>query len=160
MELPGSNEIEQQLSTFLNTIDSLVLATVDGTGIPEASYAAYVEHEGSFYIFVSELASHTQNLRRTKTAGVIFTEKEPGHAFTRKRLTYNCQATVIGRNEPLFEAVLLQMEQQFGNLIITLRGLGDFHLYQLKPTKGQFVAGFGKAYEIDCSQQEIRHRTV
>ena len=157
----NANDIENQLDEFLNGIDSLMLATISGKGQPEASYAAYMEHERCFYIFVSELASHTQNLKQSGVASVMFMENEADvrHAFARKRLTCQCLATVVGRDEPLFETVMEQMEEQFGNLIATLRGLGDFHLIQLKPLTGNFVAGFGKAFEVDYSQDEgIRRR--
>ena len=158
---PSSQEIENKLEEFHHGIDSLMLATVNGEGLPEASYAAYVEYEGCFYIFVSELASHTKSLKQSGVAGVMFMENEADvrHAFARKRLTCQCQAAAVERNEPLFETVMQQMEERFGNLIVTLRGLGDFHLVQLKPLKGNFVAGFGKTYEVDYSQGgAIKHK--
>jgi len=155
-----NNGIEQQLEAFLQHIDALMLATVNGEGLPEASYAPYVEHDGCYYIFVSGLASHTTNLKQSGVAGVIFMDsKDDGQAHSRKRLSCHCDSTVIERSDVLFESVMQQMEEQFGKLIATLRGLNDFQLFKLNPVKGNFVTGFGKAFAIDFPPGGgIRHR--
>ena len=157
---PDIDDIEQQLSAFLHGINALMLATVNSEGTPEASYAPYVEHDGCYYIFISALASHTTNLRHSNAASVLFMNNhDDGHPFTRKRLSCHCRATAIERGDALFESILQLMEKQFGNLIATLRGLGDFQLFQLIPEKGNFVAGFGQAFDVDFPLGgDIRHR--
>lgn len=156
---PDLKEMEDQLNELRQGFDTLLMATVNEGGFPEASYAAYVEYGDSFYIFISELASHTNNLKRSGTASLMFIENEADadHAFGRKRLTYRCDAAEVMLDEERFEPVLQLMEERFGRLIATLRGLKDFQLFQIKPQSGQFVAGFGKAFEIDYSQGE-KHR--
>jgi len=158
-QTPEIKEIEIRLAEFLHDIDALVLATVDGEGQPEASHVPFVEHGDCFYIFVSELASHTRNLQQSGVGSVMFVESGGDHAFTRKRLTCRCRASVIERDAALFEFVMQLMEDRFGNLVATLRGLGDFHLVQLEPMSGNFVLGFGKAFEVDYSDgRRVRHR--
>lgn len=147
---PTKNEIELQLRKFLHGADALMLATVNGKGLPEASYAPYVEYDGCYYIFISELASHTANLKQSGVVSVMFMERnDDGHAFARKRLTCHCRASAINRGNSQFESIMQLLEKQFGNLIATLRGLKDFQLFQLDPVKGNFVAGFGQAFEVD-----------
>lgn len=155
-----NNDIKLQLDEFLLDIDSLMLATVNSEGHPEASYTPYVENNGCYYIFVSELASHTTNLKQSGIANVLFLENQyDGHAYTRKRLNCFCKVTVIDQVNTLFEARIQQMEEKFGKLITTLRGLNDFYLFQLSPVKGNFVAGFGQSFEIDFSSGGgIRHK--
>jgi len=155
-----TDDIEQQLNEFLNRINALMLSTVNGEGAPEASYAPYVEHDGCYYIFISGLASHTSNLRRAGVASALFMENHAdGHAFTRKRLSCHCKATTIERGDALFDSVLQLMEKQFGKLIETLRSLNDFQLFQLKPMRGNFVVGFGQAFEVEFPLGgDIRHR--
>jgi putative heme iron utilization protein len=46
--------------------DSLLMATVSDNGIPNASYAVYIQAMGNYYVFISELAAHTGNLRYNK----------------------------------------------------------------------------------------------
>lgn len=157
---PDLKIIEQQLDEFLHGIHALMLATVNAEGLPEASYTPYVMHEGCYYIFISQLATHTKNLNQSGVASVLFLEAdEDAQAYTRKRLSCQCNAKVIDRENALFETVLLKMEDKFGQLIKTLRGLGDFQLLELNPVKGNFVAGFGQAFEIDFPVGgNIRHR--
>jgi putative heme iron utilization protein len=158
--IPDKDDIEQQLHEFLDRTNGLVLATVNEGGFPEASYAPYLEVDGCFYIFVSGLASHTANLKRSGATSVLFMEtNDDGHAFTRKRLSCQCGATAVAREDGLFEQVMQLMENRFGNLIATLRSLQDFQLFQLKPSRGNFVAGFGRAFEIDFPLgMKIRHK--
>ncbi len=149
-DIPDKKNIERQLNGFLQDTHALMLATVNAEGLPEASYAPYVAHEGCYYIFISQLASHTANLQHSGVASVLLMNTEDsGQAFARKRLTCHCKATVIARQEALFESILRLMEERFGKLIRTLRELGDFNLFQLDPIKGNYVAGFGQAFEID-----------
>jgi putative heme iron utilization protein len=152
--------IQQELVEFLRGTQSLMLATVNQNGLPEASYAPYVQQDGCYYIFVSALASHTANLKYSGVASVLFTAShDDGHPHARKRLSCQCKASVIARQDALFEAIMQRMEQTFGKLIVTLRGLGDFQLIQLEPGQGNFVSGFGKAFDIDFPLgSEIRHK--
>ena len=159
-QIPENDDIKLQLEALFSDLDNLVLATVNSQGEAEASYAPFVEHENRYYLFVSALASHTSNLERTRAAGILFVDRQgTGNAFTRKRLSCQCQATPIKRSDPLFELVMKKMQQRFGALTNTLRGLADFQLFQLQPEKGNFVAGFGRAFEIDFPLgDEIRHK--
>ena len=158
---PIDNEdIQKQLQEFLLGIDALVLATVNTEGYPEASYTPFIEYNGCYYILVSELASHTRNLKQSAVASVIFIgNKEDSHAHTRQRLSCHCDAKLVERSNTDYEVVLQLMQRQFGKLIETLRGLSDFQLFQLKPVKGNFVAGFGQAFAVDFSAGgKVRHR--
>ena len=149
-QTPENDDIKLQIEALLSNLDNLMLATVNGQGEAEASYAPFVEHENCFYLFVSALASHTTNLEQIGIAGILFVDRQStGNAFSRKRLSCQCQATPIRHSDPLYELVMKKMQQRFGALITTLRGLADFQLFQLKPRKGNLVAGFGKAFEID-----------
>ena len=47
------------------------------------------------------------------------------------------------------------MEDRFGELLITLRSLSDFHLFRLSPKNGTFVMGFGQAFSISGKRMEI-----
>jgi len=126
----------------------------------EASYAPYVEHDGCYYILISGLASHTANLKKSGMASILFMDNcDNVHAFAQKRLTCHCTATAVTREGDLFASLMALMEESFGKLITTLRGLNDFQLFQLSPIKGNFVAGFGQAFEVDFPLGgDIRHK--
>ena len=158
--ITDKKEIERQLSSFIDRTSTLMLATVNDDGLPEASYAPYVEHDGCYYILISGLASHTANLKKSGMASILFMDNcDNVHAFAQKRLTCHCTATAVTREGDLFASLMALMEESFGKLITTLRGLNDFQLFQLSPIKGNFVAGFGQAFEVDFPLGgDIRHK--
>lgn len=156
-----NGEIQKKADLLCHGLETLLLATISDEGFPEISYASYVEDDNCFYIFISELASHTRNLLNNPIASVMFIEDEQkaDNAFARKRLTYRCEANQISRDNDRFKAQLKKMEQRFGSLVKTLSQLSDFHLFELKPVSGQFVEGFGKTYQIVYPGRQFRHVT-
>jgi heme iron utilization protein len=160
---PGAPDLQQvydDLMRFRADFSTLVMATCGSDGAPDASYAAYVEEGGDFYVYVSELSRHTRNLMETECVSVLFIEDEStaGHAFTRRRLTYRCRAEEVMRESSELDTILGRFEDRFGGLIATLRGLRDFHLFRLRPESACYVTGFAKAFAIDAVQLgEIRH---
>ena len=140
---------------------SVHLATCNASGEPEASYAAYVERDGHYYVYISELAAHTANLKDTGRCAALFIESEADakHLFARKRLTLQCTAVETPRGSPEFEAILDAFEDKFGHFMAMMRKLADFHLFKLTARHGNYVAGFAKAYSLDgTGLNEIRLR--
>ncbi|MEB3313462.1 MAG: pyridoxamine 5'-phosphate oxidase family protein [Cyanobacteriota bacterium] len=71
-------------------LKSLMLATVNPDGSPQASYAPYLmDADRQFYIFVSGLSAHTANLLRTGQASVLLIQDEgqSPQVFARQRLS-------------------------------------------------------------------------
>ncbi len=64
-----------------------------------------------FYIFISELASHTQNLRVNKHASIMFLrpETETRELFAREPITYKRKVTGIASGDAIFEQQLLSI---------------------------------------------------
>lgn len=136
---------------FLDSFRSLILATVDGEGMPDASYAPYVRDEAkNFYLLASELATHTANLMKTKRSSVLFIENEgeTSQIFGRKRLSFSCQVKEVDRECRQWTEIIGQMQAIHGEKVVTIASLADFHLFQLIPLRGRFVQGFGGIYEI------------
>lgn len=159
--MTSSLDIQQEAGNLRSGCETLLLSTVNSDGVPEISYAPYIEDEDRFYIFISGLAAHTKNLLDNSMASVMFIEEESQaeHAFSRKRLTYHCSATVILRDVARFDDLLDKFQSQFGNLIQTLRSLADFQLLELVPDNGRYVAGFGKSFEIEYPDNQYRQIT-
>ncbi|WP_404419125.1 HugZ family protein [Marinospirillum sp.] len=150
--------IKVDFSAFIQGAHSCTLATTSPEGGPEASYAPCIHHQGNFYIFVSELASHTRNLLDRPQASLLLTENQPRNLFACKRATLEITAQPIERDTPRWLAVLSEMETRLGNTVSVIRGLNDFHLLELQPQKASYVTGFGKAYELQGEQlQKISH---
>jgi putative heme iron utilization protein len=163
MEQPAIDldQVYQEFSQFHAPFQSLLMATVDSQGQPDSSYATYVEFEGSFYIYISELSAHTGNLMQHPGLSVLFIEDESsaGHIFARKRATYRCVASEIERGSESFEQVMDLFADRFGPFINkTMRHILDFHLFRLEPVKASYVQGFARAFDIHGEGlKEIRH---
>jgi putative heme iron utilization protein len=112
-----------------------------------------MEGDRVFYIFVSGLSNHTQNLKSTGKAGILLIEDEgqTQQIFARQRLMYDCSVDLIDRHDPQWTTWADQFKVRFGNLIDMLRQLPDFQIFRLTPQSGRFVVGFGAAYEVDAS---------
>lgn len=159
------NEITNEFRIFRDSFQSVQLATADERGKPEASYAPCIRDSKHIYVFVSELSRHTANLILNPQVSLLFIEPENGarQAFARRRLSYFAKVEEVARNSEPFARLLDNFQKQFGSIIDVLRGLKDFHLLKLVPQSGNYVAGFGKAFELAGDDlDELQHiaRTV
>lgn len=136
---------------FIDGFRSLFIASVDGQQGPGASYAPFVrDTAGSFYVFVSLLAEHTQNLIERPQAAVMLIEpeEEARQIFARRRVSFRCRVEEVRRDTDEAAERLRQFRDRFGEIMDVLGGLGDFRLLRLVPTDGRFVIGFGQAYRL------------
>ncbi len=155
------NDVMAEFRNFHHEFETLLMATCNAHGEPDASYAPYIEHLGNYYVYVSELATHTENLTSTGRCSVLFIENETAakHVFARRRVTLRCEAEDIPRDTQHFEQVLDLFVARFGKFMTMMRKLADFHLFRLQPQSGGYVAGFAQAYTLSGENlNEIRHR--
>ena len=155
------NAVMAECKTFPTQFHSLHLATCNAEGRPEASYAAYVEHDGCYYVYTSELSAHTANLAANGCCSVLFieSEAEAKNLFARRRLTLHCAVVECHRDAMAFEPLMDLFVAKFGNFMGMMRKLTDFHLYALRPQTGSYVSGFAQAYILEGDGLcEIRHR--
>jgi putative heme iron utilization protein len=145
---------EQLLSQNL----SLILATTDPDGSPLTSYSSFiVDERRQFYIFTSQLATHTANLQRTGQASVMLIEDEAAttQIFARQRLTFQSRASLIPRDSEEGQAALADYEARFGKMVDLLKSLPDFQLFKLQPHSGSLVIGFAQAYTLSGDRFEL-----
>ncbi len=158
---PKLEDILVECGRFRIEFATLMMATVSKEGVPEASYAPYVvDADGAFFVYISELSQHTDNLRNTPKASVLFIENEDqaAHLFARRRLTLRCNCMHVPRSDARWHELLDNFKDRFGELMDVLRELEDFHLYRLQPEAGTYVRGFAQAYELTGPDlQAIRH---
>lgn len=138
----------QTAITRLQQVKSLILSTVDEQGLPQASYAPFVEYDRCLYVLLSGLALHTQNLLKQKRANVMLIEDEAlaRNIFARARLNYSVSVAVVEKDTSPGVEVLTAMKDKLGNTVDVLADLLDFMLFQLKLEKARLVIGFGRAY--------------
>ncbi|PWQ95182.1 HugZ family protein [Leucothrix arctica] len=139
-----------EILLFRESFETLLMSTSNGAGIPEASYAGYIEDEGDYYIYTSELAKHTGNLIDNPNCSILFIENEhsASHLLARKRLTYTCEVTEVSRSSHVFNQTLDKLTERFGFVMNNLRDMTDFHLFRLHPVAGRYISGFAKAFTL------------
>lgn len=142
---------------LLQSCRSLQLATVDENGLPHMSYAPFIRQSEHFFIFVSQLAGHTQHLKDRPNASIMIIKDEADcrNIFARER----CIAAVCVETLAPDTAgrILDRMEVELGNTLALLRTLPDFVLFRLTAVDARYIAGFGKAFELDLKRNELMH---
>lgn len=159
----SNDELQSRIDSYPAQFLSLNLATVDQKNNPNASYAPFIQSKTKdFYVYLSSLAKHTHNLYHTKKASIMLIQDETTaeQIFARKRLTYQCQSTLLDRQDAEWTDAADQFEIKFGEIYQFLRSLPDFRMFRLTPYEGLYVEGFGQAYPLDkrghVLQPEIR----
>lgn len=142
---------QAEYESFPQAFQSVIISTISKEGIPNSSYAPFVIDEAkNIYIYISDLATHTQNLYANPRVSVLFIDDETktNNIFARRRLSFDCIATLIARDTDTWNTIVDQFQERFGEMIEVLKSLGDFRIFQLTPSAGRFVIGFGTAYKI------------
>ena len=156
--------LEESFNNFKQSVKTLQLSTLTAEGKPNGSYSPFViDEQGNYYIFVSQLASHTQDLLANPQASILLIqdEAEARQIFARRRISYQCNVEVIEAENSDYLLMLDALEKRFGNVVELLRTLPDFILFRLSPYQGQYVKGFGKAYKlVGEGLLELEHITV
>lgn len=158
---PDLAALAQAYREFIAGFKTVLIASTNSTNQPEASYAPYVEISDHYYIFISELATHTKNLLQNKQCSLLFIEDEDkaNNLFARKRVSLQCTAELVQKNSIDYSSTLDLFHERFGKFMQLLTRLPDFQLFRLTPQTGNYVAGFGQAYTLsggDLSQ--LKHR--
>ncbi|MEM1395360.1 MAG: pyridoxamine 5'-phosphate oxidase family protein [Cyanobacteria bacterium P01_H01_bin.150] len=145
------NKATVEYQQFTQEFQSIIISTVNDEGIPNGSYTPFIMDEfRNIYIYVSGLSIHTQNINLNQKVNVLFIEDEAqtSQIFARRRLNYQCTASLIERETDEWLNIVGKFEARFGEIIEMLRGLADFRIFKLTPDSGRFVIGFGQAYHI------------
>ncbi|GLR74333.1 heme utilization protein HutZ [Aliivibrio sifiae] len=139
-----------EIQEFRDTRKTLQLATVDGEGKPNVSYAPFILLDDGYYVLISEIARHARNLMQNPNVSLMLVEDEDTskQLFARKRLTFDATAIRIDREEANWQLAVDEMKQRFGDIIDGLSSLEDFKMFRLKPIQGLFVKGFGQAFQV------------
>ena len=140
------------INTLVTGFSTVLMATCSDDGDPEISYSPYVIFDGRLHVFVSDLSVHTGNLKSNPRASLLFieSESEAENLHARRRVTFPVTATLIARDDPTWESVLNQMQQQFGEIIPVLKSLPDFHLFAMQTESAVIVRGFADAHTVAC----------
>ena len=155
-----TDSVRRDYLALRDQVNSAQLATLTSDACPEASYAPCVWFEGDCFVFLSELAGHTRNLKLNPSISLLLIEAEAaaGNAFARKRISLFGKAQIVARADDTYKTVISDFFHRFGEVMKLIEPLPDFHLFRVVVYRGRFIRGFGQAYELagDRLEQLIR----
>ena len=126
------------------------LATLRG-GAPMASMTLVLAAEdfAAFYVHVSRLAWHTQDMEREARVALSIAQTDDGREdpFTLMRVTVRGEATRLGEDAALKARWLARFPAQAINF-----ELPDFSFWRIAPRDARFVAGFGRIHNLSAAQ--------
>lgn len=157
MKQQDNEKMKRRYMEFIDSVQSVTLSTIAEDGSPFVSYAPYVRMNGKLYIYLSKIAQHYRYLEANPRVDIMMIEDESktNNMFARQRARFACLASKLESEAE--DAIFAQFEASFGaSMIQMLRGL-DFSLFELMPTEGRYVAGFGQAYDIDLEALRFDH---
>ena len=152
--------VKREYQKLLENRRSVQMATIDTDGLPEASYAPFVWHDGACYLFLSQLARHTQNLNSNPAISLLLIEDEADsrNQFARRRIIWQGRSEIVGRETDQFKQVMQAFRERFGDFIDIIEPLQDFQLFKITPTSGRFIRGFAQAFQLSGDGlNEITH---
>ena len=143
-----------QFQQFIASFQTAVIGSLSSDGEPEVSYAPVIQHQACFYIYISELASHTQNLKNHPQAELLFIQDESktNNLFARERVRLKVIAETIPRDTENWANIIGLFSQQHPQMMSLLTSMQDFQLFKLTPQQAHYVAGFGQTYSLTGAQ--------
>ncbi len=152
-------EAQEVLDTFTNSIQTVMLATVNEKAEPFSSYSPYVEdEEGNYYVLLSAIVPHAHNMATTKKAHIMFIEDESAsdNMYKRRRLYFDADVEKLEEND---EKIMELFFDKFGSTAKHISKMADFRLYKLMPKNGNITLGFGAAFKIDENRKIVEQNT-
>lgn len=121
-------------------------------GMPMAAMTLYLPAPdfSAFYVHVSRLAWHTQDMLQDARVGLSIAETDDGRAdpFTLMRVSVRGDAKQLpGSQDEFKQAWLKRFPEQRINF-----ELADFSFWRLTPRDARFVAGFGRIHNLSAAQ--------
>ena len=144
---------KQVLMQLLQTQRTGALGTLrDGAPFVSLLTIAPAAEMGAFYIHVSRLAFHTQDILRDPRVSLMLAEPDLGtdDPLQLARLSIIGSAHEIAHDSPEFQNAAATYLARFPDARVNFQ-LADFSLFRIEPQRARFVAGFGKIFNLDRS---------
>ena len=148
----------------MNTEDSALLAALLRreriahlatlrAGAPMASMTLYLpeEHFSAFYVHISRLAWHTQDLLSDGRCALSVGETDDGRPdpFTLMRVSIRGEASKLPNGHEQFAALRDAWLSRFPEQAVNFE-LADFSFWRIAPRDARFVAGFGRIHNLSA----------
>jgi len=116
---------------------------------------------GRLYLHVSDLATHTADMRRHPQVALLITAEDDGSPLSRPRVSIQADAALLDGADPSIDRLRDDWLRRYPDASMTL-DLADFHFVALTPRSARLVAGFGRAGALSGEplRQWLRGDTV
>jgi putative heme iron utilization protein len=122
-------------------------------GAPMASMTLYMPENdfSAFYVHVSRLAWHTQDMLQDPRVALSIAETDDGRAdpFTLARAGIRGEASNLPNGDAQFASLKKAWLSRFPEQAINFK-LADFSFWRIAPRDARFVAGFGRIYNLSA----------
>ena len=126
------------------------LGTLRG-GAPMVSMTLFMPEKdfSAFYVHVSRLAWHTQDMAQDPRVALSVAETDDGRAdpFTLMRVTVRGEASQIPQTTNPENPLARALPEQAINF-----ELADFSFWKIAPRDARFVAGFGRIHNLSATE--------
>jgi heme oxygenase (biliverdin-IX-beta and delta-forming) len=143
-------ETEKKLAAMIRSSRVAGLGTLHG-GAPLVSMVAYFPAAdfSAFYIHISRLAQHTQDLLADARVGLMISESDDGRVDpqTLARISILGMAEQVDTEHMQYSTIRSNYMARFPQSAPSF-GFGDFGLWQILPESARFVAGFAQAFNL------------
>lgn len=139
------------LRTLLNSSSVASLATLrDAAPAVSLTPWAPATDGSAILIHVSRLAQHTGDMLADPRVAAMIAEPESGESLAQAlpRVMIHGIAREIDRESDEYERAKLAYLTRHPRSEMTF-GLGDFSLFAIEPRTVRFVAGFGRAFDVE-----------
>jgi len=148
---------EQLLAHLIRTQRTAALGTLRD-GYPFVSMVLYLPalDFSTFYLHISRLAHHTQDLLKDPRASLMISQTDDGAQDPQAlaRVSILGTAHELGREEAGYQAVQSAYLAKYPQAATSL-ALADFSLFSIHVNQARFVAGFGKIFNL--KPEDFRH---
>ncbi len=147
-------EPRRALAALIHKTRTAALGTLRA-GAPNVSMVVYLPNEDftTFWVRLSRLAWHTQDLAHDPRAALAICEADDGRADpqTLARVTIRAEATVLAQHDPQFDRLRSAWLERFSAAAVTFE-LADFSFWRIVPRDARFVAGLGRTYNLSAGE--------
>jgi putative heme iron utilization protein len=147
-------ETSRLLSSLLRNQRIAHLGTWRG-GAPLVSMTLYMPEKdfSAFYVHVSRLAWHTQDMLHDPRVALSIAETDDGRAdpFTLARVSIRGSAANLANDDATFNTLKNAWLERFPQQAINFE-LADFSFWKITPRDARFVAGFGRIHNLSAAE--------
>jgi heme iron utilization protein len=141
---------QQTLAQLIRSQRIASLGTLhDGTPLVSMVLYAPAADFSSFYIHISNLAQHTQDILKDQRVGLMIVRSDQGQSDPQRlqRVSILSRAVLVPATAADYGRARRIYLEKFPEAAMTFE-LGGFDIYQLAPQSARYVAGFGKTFNL------------